>query len=221
MFNNTQFTLFSSEENLNSKFLNKLELPYTKNDSLSIYLNKELLLKYSFVFSFVLAFLVSYVSNILNYVINLYQKDNMTQCVRRDIVEPKLRNKRLNNQAVLMVDIDKFKSINDNYGHDYGDQVITTVASILKDNTRKGDKCIRWGGEEFMLILNIKDIDVVKNKAEQLRIAIESQNCLDIKFTVSIGVAMAENNCFSQVLERADMALYHAKNNGRNQVAYL
>ncbi|PHZ60116.1 hypothetical protein CRG86_002245 [Photobacterium leiognathi] len=88
--------------------------------------------------------MIGYISNSLNFVINLYQKDNMTQCIRRDIIEPKLRKKMLNHQAILMVDIDRFKSINDNYGHDYGDQVITTVAEILKDNIRKADKCIRW-----------------------------------------------------------------------------
>ncbi|WP_318479686.1 GGDEF domain-containing protein [Photobacterium leiognathi] len=220
-FNDKQFTVFTTEKPVNSELLNKIALPYTKNDHLSVYINSDLLWKYSLLFSLILTLVIGYISNSLNFVINLYQKDNMTQCIRRDIIEPKLRKKMLNHQAILMVDIDRFKSINDNYGHDYGDQVITTVAEILKDNIRKADKCIRWGGEEFMLILNIKDAQVVKNKAEQLRSAIEQQSALDMKITASIGVAIAEQNCFSQVLERADMALYHAKNNGRNQVVFL
>lgn len=222
-FNQNQFTVLKINENNNRENLRKISLPYTINCELYLYIDKVLLFKYSFIFSFLVTLALNYAGKSINYLVDFYGKDTMTECIRRDIIEPKLRNKILNNQAIMMVDIDFFKKINDEYGHGFGDEVIKITASILKKSIRKSDTCIRWGGEEFMIILNVKniDLDFLINKAEQLRLKIEEQTLLHINFTVSIGVALGKQQGFTEVLKNADMALYNAKNNGRNQVAYL
>ncbi|MUL11046.1 GGDEF domain-containing protein [Aliivibrio fischeri] len=222
-FNRDQFTVLNIDESNDSGLIKKISLPYTINCDLYLYMDKSLLLKYSFFFSFLITLVLHYAGRSLHYLVNFYGKDTMTECIRRDIIEPKLRKKIFYNQAIIMVDIDFFKKINDEYGHGFGDEVIKTTASLLKRNIRKSDTCIRWGGEEFMIILNGKniDLDFLVNKAEQLRFKIEEQTLLHVDFTVSVGIALGKKQKFTEVLKRADMALYHAKNNGRNQVAYL
>ncbi|WP_305842730.1 GGDEF domain-containing protein [Photobacterium leiognathi] len=142
----------------------------------------------------------------------------MTKCFRRDYGENKFKNKLISNKSVFIFDIDHFKNINDTYGHDVGDQVICTTAEIIKRNIRKSAQLYRWGGEEFVLILNISEPDAALRKAEQLRKAIEAQTELDINFTISIGCTIAHNMTLDESIKVADKALYTAKNNGRNQV---
>lgn len=128
--------------------------------------------------------------------------------------------------SVMMLDIDRFKLVNDTHGHAIGDLVIQAMASISLDNLRQQDIFGRLGGEEFAVILPDCNVDTAKLVAEKLRKAIEAQPIdvgleKPIFFTVSIGVSnlTSKDASFHDALNRADTALYSAKQSGRNQVA--
>ncbi|MDR0305083.1 MAG: diguanylate cyclase [Chitinispirillales bacterium] len=127
----------------------------------------------------------------------------------------------------LMIDVDKFKTFNDTYGHQHGDVVLQTVAKILTHTLkRSGDFAARYGGEEFSVLLPNTDIDGVTDIAEQIRKAIEKESipCKDgsiTNVTISIGVHSLEpsqNDTIQSLIAKADEALYAAKNTGRNKV---
>jgi len=129
--------------------------------------------------------------------------------------------------AMLMLDIDKFKLINDQYGHDVGDQAIKQTTTICGDSIREIDILGRMGGEEFAIILPDKGLDDAKLIAERIRKKIEATPMtiymLNFKFTLSIGISILESekqDSIQTMLIRADEKLYQAKNNGRNQIAF-
>lgn len=121
--------------------------------------------------------------------------------------------------SVILIDIDKFKSVNDTYGHIIGDEVLILVSKILKDNLRISDIVGRWGGEEFLIISPIKLSDAIL-LANKLRQTIQNTNYKDINITISAGVAQySTNESLSDLISRADKGLYIAKETGRNKVA--
>ena len=128
--------------------------------------------------------------------------------------------------AIIMLDIDKFKNINDTYGHKVGDDVIISLSKTLQEFTRKSDVVSRWGGEEFVILLPNTDLDGALTIAEKIRVTVENLVLLveenkDLKFTVSIGVSTvySENDLNIEAsINRADIALYTAKKSGRNKV---
>jgi diguanylate cyclase (GGDEF)-like protein len=126
--------------------------------------------------------------------------------------------------SCLLIDIDYFKSINDTYGHLFGDRVLRELGLIMKENTRSTDYAGRYGGEEFMVILPNTLIDKAEISAKLIHSAIQDhvfkQNDISIHLTVSIGVSgfVDGDKEFSTLIENADIALYQAKNNGRNMV---
>lgn len=120
--------------------------------------------------------------------------------------------------SFLLMDIDHFKNINDNYGHAVGDEIITAVATCLKNNIRASDVATRWGGEEYLVVLQDTDLKGAINTADKLR---EQITCIDVQHatvSVSIGCAELGQDDFTVVLARADMNLYFAKSKGRNRV---
>jgi diguanylate cyclase (GGDEF)-like protein len=126
--------------------------------------------------------------------------------------------------AVAMLDIDHFKLVNDNYGHDVGDRVLQALVKTSQNTLRTIDHFGRIGGEEFACILPDTDEDQALACAERLRLDL-TMLCIDtrqgpLKFTVSIGVALLEptHASWNALLKDADTALYRAKNTGRNQV---
>jgi diguanylate cyclase (GGDEF)-like protein len=122
--------------------------------------------------------------------------------------------------TIMIFDIDHFKSVNDKFGHQIGDQVIRAVAEVTQANVRNYDLAFRIGGEEFLLCLPNVDHHMASTKAEQLRQQIAERAVLtDLRVTVSIGfvVATASQN-LDELIKQADEALYQAKRNGRNQV---
>lgn len=125
--------------------------------------------------------------------------------------------------SLIMFDLDHFKKVNDEYGHDLGDEVLRMIAKIVLNNIRLTDTFARWGGEEFFLILPKTDIDKAKNIAEGLRVKIESANFKEIgKITCSFGVtSLRENEDEKELIKRADEAMYLAKKKGRNRVEVL
>ena len=126
--------------------------------------------------------------------------------------------------AVLMVDLDHFKVINDSHGHEAGDRALRHVANLLVENTRGSDYLFRYGGEEFVVVLgSVKEAEAMA-AAEGLRRAIASsplalRNGERLALSASIGVAMQDGHPdYERVLARADAAMYQAKRNGRDRV---
>lgn len=122
--------------------------------------------------------------------------------------------------SVIMCDIDHFKRVNDVYGHPEGDRVLVNVANILRDAVRAGDRCIRWGGEEFLIVLPGCPLPVATSLAKGLCLLIkESDNEKVGPVTMSFGVAQwVQHESVNELIERVDRALYEAKNSGRNRV---
>lgn len=127
--------------------------------------------------------------------------------------------------GVLMADIDHFKNINDTYGHQVGDEVIKAVASVLLENIRKSDLAARIGGEEFLILFENGDADIVFEIAQRIREKIEKMPIKIIGFdifhlTISLGFCSLtpKDETFEELLKRADDALYRAKKEGRNRV---
>lgn len=127
------------------------------------------------------------------------------------------------NLSCLLLDIDHFKMINDSYGHQFGDSVLRQIAMIMKTQSREIDICGRYGGEEFMIITNLKADDALLY-ATKLHTAIENhpfkKGQSSVKVTVSIGIAEYRSDVKfkQQLIERADNALYQAKKDGRNLI---
>lgn len=129
--------------------------------------------------------------------------------------------------SILMLDIDNFKSLNDTYGHLFGDEVLAGLSRILKRVTRNYDRAFRFGGEEFVVVLPETDQTIAWMVAERLKEAVaEKQFYADtdkgeekVNRTVSIGIAnYAENMSIEELLKQADDALYAAKSQGKNRV---
>nr|WP_245188084.1 GGDEF domain-containing protein [Frateuria flava] len=152
----------------------------------------------------------------------LLHRDPLTGAQSRLLGERRLRE-ALGRDApagVIMLDLDRFKAINDTYGHPVGDRVLQAVASGCKELLR-GDECIsRWGGEEFMALVPEIDASGLSQVAERLRSAIAGLAVAPVQaVTASFGVTMIEpDDTLDTVLQRADRALYRAKEQGGNRV---
>lgn len=122
--------------------------------------------------------------------------------------------------SVLMLDIDHFKSVNDEHGHRVGDRILLDVSKIIKDSCRHIDKLGRYGGEEFLIICPETDKDSAVELAERIRSRVEEMQAGKVqRVTCSIGVASFTNEEHrDDLVDAADMALYEAKKQGRNRV---
>jgi diguanylate cyclase len=135
-----------------------------------------------------------------------------------------LEKKRLDFDIfILMVDADNFKMINDQYGHIAGDKVLIFLAKLFKKALRDGDRVYRFGGEEFIILLNRTDLEGAKMVGERLLNLCRSNKPLfqsqQISVTLSIGLTdVRENDTIDTLIERSDTALYKAKNNGKDRL---
>jgi diguanylate cyclase (GGDEF)-like protein len=120
--------------------------------------------------------------------------------------------------TILMIDVDHFKSVNDGYGHEAGDQALVGVAREITRALRSGDYAARLGGDEFIVLLPDVSLDSAAQVADRIRTAV-SAALTDPPVTVSIGVCLPEHTDLRHATLEADRALYEAKENGRNQVA--
>lgn len=125
--------------------------------------------------------------------------------------------------SMLVIDIDHFKSINDTYGHDTGDDILRRLCTIVGENVRKIDIFARWGGEEFLVLSPGTDLENIQKLAEKLRLAVENSTFPKIgRMTISIGVSTFwKNDTFSTLFKRADQGLYDAKLHGRNRIGII
>lgn len=127
--------------------------------------------------------------------------------------------------CVCMADLDKFKRVNDTYGHQVGDDVLCDVAGRMQGAVRNFDTVGRYGGEEFLIVMDSTDIESAYEIAERVRYRVASSpiktRSAEVKMTVSLGLAeLRPDDDIDSLVKRADEALYKAKNRGRNQVAY-
>ena len=122
--------------------------------------------------------------------------------------------------SLILCDIDFFKQVNDRFGHLVGDRVLATTADVLRRNVRSGDAVIRWGGEEFLIVLENCGLVPALALAERIRAGVERQSDPDVhKVTASLGIAtQSPGESIEALFERADAALYQAKRAGRNRV---
>lgn len=139
--------------------------------------------------------------------------DPITGVYNRRYFEDEIRNMQ-NSAGVSMIDLDDFKLYNDIYGHDMGDQVLCIVADVIKDCIRKTDKLIRYGGDEFLLILSDMVRGTLRGKLLQIQEAIENAtipNCPRLKLTASIGGVISEDGKIDEAIAKADQLMYKAK----------
>ncbi|MFZ2266349.1 MAG: sensor domain-containing diguanylate cyclase [Azonexus sp.] len=144
-----------------------------------------------------------------------------------NLLETRLSRARRENLplCLIMIDIDFFKKINDGHGHLVGDRALKMVADRLSRGVRDYNRVGRYGGEEFIIVLDGEDAEVAEQIAERLRLAIDQETLVDgghrVRLTISLGLAMASRVADldpHQLIAIADQALYDAKQNGRNQV---
>ena len=139
--------------------------------------------------------------------------DPVTGVYNRRYFEDEIRNMQ-NSAGVAMIDLDDFKLYNDIYGHDMGDQVLCIVADVIKNCIRKTDRLIRYGGDEFLLILSDMVRGTLRGKLLQIQEAIENAtipNCPRLKLTASIGGVISEDGKIDEAIAKADQLMYKAK----------
>lgn len=183
----------------------------------------------------VIAILIT--SILIVYAIRLYQQrleqmattDHLTGLSNRQVFDHSLKRaieqSRRTKQSlcIIMLDVDHFKKINDQYGHLVGDETLKQVAVLLESQVRKADLLARWGGEEFILMMQNCEESIGIRKAQEIREKITStqllENYPDLLISASFGVAaLQERDDIDSLLNRADQALYQAKALGRNRI---
>ena len=159
---------------------------------------------------------------------HLSRTDHLTQLYNRGHWEQRLQfeySRHGNSIALLMLDIDHFKSINDRHGHQAGDAVIKRVSELIHQHVRDSDVAGRYGGEEFAILLPHTDLAGARTLAERLRQSVEEQEVIHngqaIAFTISLGIACLDRPARDHrcLIEWADQALYTSKRAGRNRVS--
>lgn len=155
--------------------------------------------------------------------------DELTKLSNRRFLELTILTKILETRrynrsyGVIFVDVDNFKSINDTYGHSIGDKVLMMVASTLRSNVRFYDVVGRWGGDEFVLVVELKNQEDLKNIAQKIQNLVE-QSYIDFKSkkiqtTLSIGATtIALKDTIETVIARADNLMYESKKRGKNNI---
>lgn len=148
---------------------------------------------------------------------NLYNHQYINEVLENILLEMPEKDENL---CLMMLDIDYFKLVNDQFGHQSGDNVLTIISDLLEQNTRSNDYIGRYGGEEFIVVLPDTDIDEAYQIAENIRQSIDDYDFgLDnFKISISTGVVQYAGEKADELINRADKLLYQAKSNGRNRV---
>lgn len=152
-------------------------------------------------------------------------QDSLTGMLNRraffELASFRIKSIYQNSWAIIICDIDHFKQVNDTWGHAAGDQVLKMVSSAIRQQARQDDLVARFGGEEFVILIQCHELAVAHTVAQRMRASVEKIVCPEVPvvLTASFGVVMAENNdALEAVISAADTYLYQAKNGGRNQV---
>ena len=136
------------------------------------------------------------------------------------IKEAKKAKRHNTDLSIILLDIDHFKSVNDNYGHLIGDKVLQEFSDVLKNSIRNTDTLGRWGGEEFLIICPFTTLEEIKILANKIKSNIQNHNfCNKLQQSASFGLAQLKAQDDARLfLNRADNALYRAKQKGRNRI---
>jgi diguanylate cyclase (GGDEF)-like protein len=152
----------------------------------------------------------------------LYNRRRLDELLPRELARAQRRGEPV---AVILIDLDHFKKINDKYGHETGDKVLTAVGELFRRKVRGSDIACRYGGEEFALVLHETGVEAARRRAEDLRVAIDKLDAglpenPQVRITASLGVALfpLHGDNPDDLLRAADEALYEAKGAGRNRV---
>lgn len=151
----------------------------------------------------------------------LFNRKFLEESVQTIVAQSKRNNIKY---GILMIDIDYFKMVNDTYGHDVGDEAIKVIAQTLKENIRSSDIAVRYGGEEFMILLYNCEEEYVVQIAEKIRVSFSqkqiTKNNISFTKTISIGASIfpVHTENFWECVKYADISLYDAKHSGRNKV---
>ncbi len=163
-------------------------------------------------------------TNLLEYQASHDRLTGLFNRVKFDEIYPKefSRDKRYNNNlTAIMFDIDDFKKVNDTYGHAVGDDVLRELGSLIQKNIRECDIPVRWGGEEFLILLPQTDLLGAQTVASKIKTSIEKNifSRKELNITSSFGISLLKKEDLKdEMIIRADEALYEAKQNGKNQI---
>lgn len=145
--------------------------------------------------------------------------DSLTKLYSRHAFFETVVNK-IDDGVVLMIDVDNFKETNDKYGHFVGDEVLKNISTIIQNHIRSSDYAIRWGGEEFLVLLMCLDMKTGEERARSLVNVVNDSDVNGVKTTISIGVSRLTKD-YEKSFKRADDALYNAKASGKNTVCVI
>jgi diguanylate cyclase (GGDEF)-like protein len=182
---------------------------------------------FNILLSLIIIFLIKrYVKDALEEMVNsdsltgIYNRRFFTEFLHNEIIRSERYKKAF---SLIMLDIDFFKNINDNYGHDVGDKILKELSGIIAQCIRKSDLFARVGGEEFAIVVPETDLEAAMQLAEKIRLKVEeSIFTKDLKVTISLGLSpYLDKDDNNTIYKRADNALYKAKGNGRNRVEFL
>ena len=161
---------------------------------------------------------VLYKKAITDALTGVYNREFMKEFLSKKIEEAKRYDFPL---SIAMIDIDFFKKINDTYGHLTGDCILKELSNLMQENFRGSDTIIRYGGEEFLIIMPFTNLDNAYKKLEKFRKIVENYSFCGkqkLHITISVGLAELENENMNELIQKADENLYKAKNSGRNRV---
>lgn len=199
-------------------------------DYLSILL---VIIAYNFIFTFVVGYAFSRIRTLLHEVNEHAIRDPLTKLYNRRMLEETSHSlldsakRKQFNIGVLALDLDHFKRVNDQYGHDNGDRILIEFSKIMLSNVRVMDYCYRIGGEEFLILLPDIDLTIALDIGERIRKRISESTIIieeqPVNITVSIGVHLSDeqDTDLGEMLKRADEALYSSKQTGRNKVTII
>jgi len=198
--------------------------------------------EYVFIFGNLNLTLFLLISSIFIYIFTRTSNEYHNNLLQHSIIDPLtgLYNRRYTNEyierlmqkksehdpiSLLIIDIDDFKSINDNYGHDFGDKVIQEVAKSLKSCVGTHNIVARWGGEEFVILFTSYDAKALEESAQKIVETIPKNKITSGEISVSVtvtcgGVTRQDEETFSQLFIKADEALYRGKHSGKNCYVY-
>ncbi len=163
-----------------------------------------------------------------DWVSRLAETDQMTGLYNRvtaeKLIKEKLSSEPDSKNAMIMIDVDNFKPVNDKHGHAYGDKVLTKIGQMLKESFRKDDYVIRMGGDEFaVFMLDVHRKETILNRCNNFRnkiIGFKMEDCGEISCSIGIALTPEHGSTFSSIYSNADIALYEAKSQGKNRCCF-